>query len=98
MSLSKSIVTNGKLRRALLFAGAAALLVSVVVTEPQTATDMAVATGGFVMVLAGLYLSRRAQKAEMEKAEVEKRALEAEPDTAPEGEELPRRNPFDGEG
>jgi len=59
---------------------------------------MAVVTGGFVMVLSGLYLSRRAKRRTMEKAETEKEALEAEPDTVPEDEELPRRDPFDGEG
>lgn len=90
------LAENGTLRRALLFVGAAALLVSLVLTEPQTATDMAVATAGLVMVLAGLYLSRRAEDAVMEKVDREKAALEARPDSVPEEGELPRRNPFDG--
>jgi len=93
-----STATDGRLRRGLTAAGAALLFVSVVVTEPQTTADMAVVTGGFVMVLSGLYLSRRAKRRTMEKAESEKEALEAEPDTVPEDEELPRRDPFDGEG
>lgn len=89
--------TDGRLRRSLTAAGAALLFVSVVVTEPQTTTDMAVLTGGFVMVLSGLYLSRRAKRTTMEKAQTEREALGAEPDTVPEDEELPRRNPFDGD-
>lgn len=94
----RSTATDGRLRRGLTAAGAAVLFVSVVVTEPQTTADMAVVTGGFVMVLSGLYLSRRAKRTTMEKVDREKKALEVEPDTVPEDEELPRRDPFDGEG
>ena len=95
MVLPPKVAENGTLRRTLLFAGAAALLVSLVLTEPQTATDMAVATAGLAMVFAGLYLSRKAEDAVIEKADREREALEARPDRVPEEGELPRRNPFD---
>jgi len=92
------LATNEKLRRALLFVGAVLLFVFVVATEPQTTADMAVVTVGVVMVLVGLYLSRRAETTAVEKAERERKTLEAEPDVVPEDSELPRRNPFDGQG
>jgi len=95
--MRRSLATNKKLRRALVLVGAVLLFVSVVVTEPQTTVDMAVVTVGAVMVLIGLYMSRLAQETALEKAEREKAALDAAPDTAPEDAELPRRNPFDGE-
>ncbi len=91
------IASNETLRRALLLVGAVLLFFSVVLTEPQTAADMAVVTVGAVMVIVGLYLSHRAEGKAVKKAEREKAALEAEPDVAPEDAELPRRNPFDGE-
>lgn|GEM_PF-3426344 len=94
----QEVVDDGKLRRSLLFVGAVLLFVSVVVTEPQTTTDMAVVTAGAAMVLVGLYLSRRAEETVLEKAEREEDILEAAPDVVPEEGELPRRNPFDGEG
>lgn len=92
------MATNRRLRRALVFVGAVLLFVSVVVTEPQTATDMAVVTVGVFAVLVGLYLSRVAQHTALEKAERETDALEVAPDIVPEDAELPRRNLFDGEG
>lgn len=66
------VPSNELLRRALLFVGAVLLLFSVVLTEPQTAADMAVVTVGAVMVIVGLYLSRRAETTAVEKAEREK--------------------------
>jgi len=91
------LIEDERIRRALVFVGAVVLFVSVVVTEPQTATDMAVVTFGAAMVLAGLYMSRRAQETALEKAEREKDLLESPPDIVPEESKLPRRNPFDGE-
>ncbi|MDZ7689540.1 MAG: hypothetical protein U5J64_12685 [Halobacteriales archaeon] len=96
--MRQSLATNEKLRRVFLFVGAVLLFVFVVATEPQTVADMAVVTVGVLMVLVGLYLSRRAETTAVEKAELERKTLEAEPDVVPEDAELPRRNPFDGQG
>jgi sulfite exporter TauE/SafE len=96
--MRRILATNKKLRRALVFVGAVLLFFSVVVTEPQTTTDMAVVTAGAVMVLVGLYLSRKAEETVLEKAEREEDVLDAAPDVVPEESKLPRRNPFDGEG
>ncbi|MCX2818947.1 hypothetical protein EGH25_06235 [Haladaptatus sp. F3-133] len=85
-------------RRTLMIVGAVLLLVSLVLTEPQRLADMAVASVGAVMLLTGLYLSRRAERRTAEKAEKEKRLLAVEPDRVPEEAELPKREPFDGEG
>lgn len=90
------MVSEKVLRRALLAIGAAVLFVSVVVLEPQTVADIAIAFVAAVMVVAGLYLSRRAEKTAVEKAEREKEALGVTPDVASEDDELPRREPFDG--
>jgi sulfite exporter TauE/SafE len=94
----QEVVDDGRLRRLLLLVGAVLLFFSVVVTEPQTTTDMAVVTAGAAMVLVGLYLSRKAEETVLEKAEREEDVLDAAPDIVPEDSELPRRNPFDGEG
>ena len=94
----QEVVDVGRLRRLLLLVGAVLLFFSVVVTEPQTKTDMAVVTAGAAMVLVGLYLSRKAEETVLEKAEREEDVLDAAPDIVPEDSELPRRNPFDGEG
>ena len=91
------MIEDERLRRALLFVGAVLLFASLVVTEPQTTVDMAVVTVGVVMVIVGLYLSRKAEETAMEKAESEEAVLEAAPDVVPEDAELPRRNPFDGD-
>lgn len=91
------MIEDERLRRSLVFVGAVVLFFSVVVTEPQTSFDMAVVTVGVAMVFVGLYMSRRAQETALEKAEKEEAVLEAAPDVVPEGSELPRRNPFDGE-
>lgn len=91
------MIEDERIRRVLVLVGAVLLFVSVVLTEPQTTVDMAVVTVGALMVLVGLYMSRLAQETALEKAEREKSALDAAPDTAPEDAELPRRNPFDGE-
>lgn len=91
------MIEDERIRRALVFVGAILLFVSVVLTEPQTATDMAVVTFGAAMVLAGLYLSRVAHETAMEKAKREKDVLDSPPDVVPEESDLPRRRPFDGE-
>ena len=91
------MIEDKRLRRALLFVGAVLLFASLVVTKPQTTVDMAVVTVGVVMVIVGLYLSRKAEETAMEKAEAEEAVLEATPDVVPEDAELPRRNPFDGD-
>jgi len=88
------VPSNELLRRALLFVGAVLLLFSVVLTEPQTAADMAVVTVGAVMVIVGLYLSRRAETTAVEKAEREKAALEAEPDRRARGRRTTKEEPF----
>ncbi len=89
-------MVEATLRHVLLAVGAAVLFVSVVVLEPQTAVDMAVVFVAAVMVVVGLYLSRRAEKTTVEKAEKEKEVLGVAPDVASEDAELPRREPFDG--
>lgn len=90
-------MSGGRLRRFLILAGGAVLFVSAVVLEPQTTADMAVVVAGTAALLAGLYLSRRAEAEEAERAEREKEMLGVVPDTVPEGEELPRRDASDGQ-
>jgi len=92
------MVSEKRLRHALLAVGTAVLFVSVVVLEPQTAVDMAIAFVAAVMVVIGLYLSRRAENTNVRMAEREKDYLGVSPDVAPEDSELPRRDPFDGQG
>ena len=84
------------LRRALVLAGAAVLFVSTVVLEPQTVADMVIVSVGTVSLLAGLYLSRRAENETTRKAEREEETLAVAPDVVRESDELPRRKPFDG--
>jgi len=91
------VASNRPLRRTLVLVGGAVLFVSAVVLEPRTAADMAVVSASTAALLAGLYLSRRAERRTVEKAGHEEEALAVPPDVVPEEDVLPRRNPFDGD-
>lgn len=88
---------NSPLRRGLVLAGATVLFVSTVVLEPQTVADMVIVSVATVSLLAGLYLSYRAENETAEKAKREEQRLAVAPDVVRENNELPRRKPFDGD-
>lgn len=88
---------NRPLQRGLVLAGGTVLFVSTVVLEPQTVADMVIVSVATVSLLAGLYLSYRAENETAEKAEREEELLAVAPEVVRENDELPRRDPFDGD-
>jgi len=86
-----------RVSRFLILTGSVVLFVTVVVLEPRTVADMVVAGFGTASLLVGLYLSRRAEMETQERAEREAEVLSGTPDVVPEGDELPRREPFGGQ-